>query len=400
MPADRPAERSLPRFLLVFALAYAGGVTAYVPLLSLLLPLKVGEMAGAGRFDLLTVVMIAGAVAASIGNILFGTLSDGAYRRRRSRRRWIGGGLAATLASYAGIALAVAPWELIAAVVLYQFAVNLLLAPLLATMADAVPDTHKGLAGGLLTPAQPLAAMIGAGVIGLAGVGEDARLALVGGCIALLVLPILAAGRPPIASDPVLASSARAARRGDLALLWTSRLSVQVADYTLFTYLLFYFAEIAPGERPSVLAGDVGRLTALVFLASVPVALLLGRASDRLDGRKPFLLIAAVASAAGILGMASAHEWRTAVVGYALFGVGSATFLVLQSAYAMQVLPSPRHRGRDLGLLNLANTLPALLGPGLAWSLGGRDGFAPVLVVLAMLTLLGGVLVLPVRSGR
>ena len=70
------------------------------------------------------------------------------------------------------------------------------------------------------------------------------------------------------------------------------------------------------------------------------------------------------------------------------------------AAFAMQLLPTPAHRGRDLGLLNLTNTLPALLGPLLAWMLATPRDFSAVLLVLAALTLAGGLAMLGVRSRR
>ncbi len=58
--------RSSPhRLLAAFALAHAGAVIGYLPLLSLLLPLKVARLAGEARIGWLTVAIIAGAQAAS-----------------------------------------------------------------------------------------------------------------------------------------------------------------------------------------------------------------------------------------------------------------------------------------------------------------------------------------------
>lgn len=90
-------------------------------------------------------------------------LSNHSWRVRGSRQRWIGAGLAAT--GYLGLRAAASPLQLIAAVVIYQIALNMMLTPLLATMADAVLDGCKGLAGGLLTPAQPVAALLGPAII-------------------------------------------------------------------------------------------------------------------------------------------------------------------------------------------------------------------------------------------
>lgn len=391
------AHPRLGRFLGLYALAYAGGVTSYVPLLVLLLPLKVEAMGE--RVGLLTLSAVIGAVAASVSAIVFGALSDRSWARRGSRRRWIGGGLIATMASYAGIAAAQTPAALLAAVALFQVAVNMMLAPLSATMADAVPDRSKGLAGGLLAAAQPVAALVGAGVTGGALAGEDMRLAAVIGCAALLMLPLLLAGRPPTAGEGRLAGT-KSLRRIDLGYLWSARLCVQTANIVPFTYLLFLFQEVEGRADPLALASRLGRLTAIIYLLSVPVALVMGRASDRIGARKPFLLGAAAAGAVGLAAMALADGWAVAVGGYALFAVASVAFLALQGGYAMQVLPSAATRGRDLGLLNLANTLPSVIGAGLTWSLAADAQFGGVLLALALLMLAGGLLVLPVRGAR
>ena len=96
--------------------------------------------------------------------------------------------------------------------------------------------------------------------------------------------------------------------------------------------------------------------------------------------------------------MAAATEWRMGAIGYGLYALGSNVFLVLHAGFAMLLLPSAQHRGRDLGLLNLANTAPSLIGPAIAWMLATPNNFTPAMLALAILTLLGGFAILGVRS--
>jgi hypothetical protein len=49
------------------------------------------------------------------------------------------------------------------------------------------------------------------------------------------------------------------------------------------------------------------------------------------------------------------------------------------------VLPSPRNRGRDLGIFNLTNTVPSLIMPWLTMAIVPQRGFATLFVVLAIL---------------
>ena len=88
-----------------------------------------------------------------------------------------------------------------------------------------------------------------------------------------------------------------------------------------------------------------------------------------------------------------------AVVGYALFLIGSNSFLSLHSTFAMQQLRNPRHHGRDLGLFNLTNTLPALITPMLAVGVIGAVGYSGLLAALAVAMVVPALLVARLELG-
>ena len=379
-------------FLLLYALASAGGVIAYLPLLTLLLPIKVESMAGEARLEVLAACAIAGGVASSLANIAFGWASD----RARTRRRFVAAGVVAVAGAYALVAVAQSPVAIVVAVVLFQIAVNLLLAPLAAIMADEIPDAQKGVAGGLLALGNPLAAGVSA-VLVLMALGEGSRLALAEALVAACILPILFVRGTPVETTPPDRPLVPHARR-DLLVAWGARLLVQVAGNVLSLYLLYYLESIAPGVGPHRLASLAGQILTIVYILPLPIAVALGRASDLAGKRKPFLVAAATIAAAGLVVMGFAHHWSLGAAGFAIYSVGSAVFLVLHSGYAAQMLPDPAHRGRDLGLFNLANTLPSLVGPFLAWLLATPTDFAALMLPLAVLTAAGGVAILFARE--
>ena len=391
-----PTERRSTAFLLSYALANADGAIAYAPLLTLLLPVKIERVAGTARLDLLAVIAVAGAVTASVANIGFGWLSDRSLLAGFGRRRWVAGGLVLTAASYCLLIGAASPAALVAAIALFQAAINAMLAPLTAMMADEIPDAQKGVAGGLLAFAGPVASALGAALVGVRMLSEAGRLAIIPAIVALLVLPLLLTRSRLV--DGVATPSARRPPRRDLAVAWTARLLVQIAGVILSLYLFYYAESIVHGVAAVTLAGRVGRLVAITSAAALPVAVLLGRASDRVGRRKPFLLGSAALAAAGLAEMALVRDWQTAVIGFALYTIGAAVFLALHAGFAMQLLPDPRHRGRDLGLVNLTNTLPSIVGPPLAWSLATPRDFSPLPVVLAGVTAAGGAAMMGVRS--
>lgn len=381
MTADtRASKRQSTRFLLLYALAAAGGAIAYVPFLTLLLPARMAELAGSADVQWLGYVTFFGAVAASIGGLFFGWLSD----RTGRRRLWIATGLVLTIALLLAMPLARDVSSLLGLIVAWQLALNMMLGPLSAWAGDAVPDTQKGLLGGLLAFSPALGAWSGA-LITLPGVtGFEARLTAIAALVAAAVVPALLFGRPrpfPELGEAAPESSDRPRAR-PAARMWLARLLVQISEAALFAYLYFWFRSIDPAMGDNEKAG----IFSLALTIAVPVALAAGRWADRTD--RPFtpLIIGATLSAVGLVGMALAADPGSAKLAYLLFGIVTTAFLSLHSAQTLRILPRPDRRGRDLGLFNLTNTIPSLIMPWLTISLVPGFGFAPLFLLLAGLT--------------
>lgn len=380
------------RFLILFGLANAGGVVAYAPLLTLLLPDKISGLAGDAKIEWLGAITLFGAIAASVGNIAFGWASDVVG----SRRGWAGAGLVLTLGSYVLLHFAQSEAAIIAAIIAYQLVLNMLLSPLTAWAADTVPDSEKGLLGGLLAAGPPIGAVAGV-LVTLPGVSSQ-RLQLGLVCILILglVMPLLFV-RAPSELKTIPNQPRRTGKlRIDFGLLWLARLLVQIAGAMLFAFLLYYFQSLAVPETQA----QVALISAVTLACAFPITLAFGRLSDRLGPRKPFLIAAALVAAVGLGLMAMDGGTTQSIIGYGTFGCATAVYLSLHSAYSMQLLPSPGRRGRDMGILNLTNTLPSIIAPLLAiWLVPGR-GFSLLLTVLAGMLVLSGLCVALVRTDQ
>lgn len=379
-------------FLLLYALAYAGGVIAYTPFLMLVLPARVTELAGHGDIVWLGYIVFAGACAASASGILFGWLSD----RTKSRRAWIAAGLA--LAT--GLQFAMTDCDTIGVllwlVVAWQIALNMMLVPLIAWAGDVVPDRQKGLLGGLLAVAPALGAWSGilfaAGEVVLFG----SKIIVIAALAIALVLPVLLFGRPrqgPVSEN--LASPDRSARPrlASAALrMWVARLLMQISGAALASYLYFWLRALDPamgdGEKTTLFAGGL--------TMSIVVALALGRWTDRHGHPFVALSAAAAAAAAGLVTMALTGDPVAAKLGYFLFSAAGATFLALHASQTLRVLPDPRRRGRDIGIFNLTNTVPSLVMPWVAISVVPGFGFDGLFLLLALLALLAAALLVAV----
>ncbi len=395
MAASPSVYRQPAAFLILYAIASAGGVIAWLPLFSLLLPMRIEAVAGDARIGLATIVAVAGAIAASIANIAAGWASDRSVERGGGRRRWVAFGVAALMLAYPAIALADTPMAILAAVLGVQIAVNLLIAPLLAIMADEVPEGQIGFASSLLAFGAPLASAFLALLVAMPAIDIGVRLAVIPLVAASLILPLLLARATPVAPQAV---DATPTPTRDLAAAWFARLLVQIAGNVVSLYLFYYLRGVADGASSDMVAARTGQLLTLVNLLAIPAALIAGRLSDRTGRRRAILFAAAAAAAGGLVVMGIADHWLVGAIGYAVFAIGSAVFAALHAGFAMLLLPSVRRRGRDLGLLNLTNTAPSIIGPPIAWALTGPEGFGLAFLFLAVLTLAGGALMLVVRG--
>ena len=378
MSAEARAKSASHRFLWLFALAWAGGAVAYVPFLTILLPLRVVATTGDRSVLVLGLITFFGAVAASVSNIAFGWLSD----RSGARRPWVAAGLALSCSILVAIPLAQGAWQILALVVCWQLALNMMLGPLSAWAADRVPREMTGYLGGLMALSPALGALAGV-IVTIPGLaGPNARLGLVALMVAACVLPALLLIRPPPSPDAPQAHSPRPPLRFAVTM-WAARLLVQIAEAALFAYLLLYFRSLDPGMDESRMA----RLFSAVLASAIPVAILMGRWADRSNRPARPLAICALLSALGLIALALASDADQATAAYICFGLATTVFLALHSGQTLRVLPSPSHRGRDLGLFNLTNTIPSLIMPWLTIAIVPRNGFAALFAVLALLAL-------------
>jgi hypothetical protein len=134
-----------------------------------------------------------------------------------------------------------------------------------------------------------------------------------------------------------------------------------------------------------------------VVAAAVPIAMWLGRKADR--SRRPArpLAFCALLSGIGLIALSSASTLLGATIAYVLFGVATTVFLSLHTGQTLRVLPNPSHRGRDLGLFNLTNTIPSLIMPWLTMFVVPNNGFAALFGLLALLALASATLLFTLK---
>jgi MFS family permease len=362
----------------------------------------------------LAVVLAVGAVVSLIANPLFGALSDSTTSRYGRRRPWalVGavGGAASLLVLSTGqsVAAVTLGWSLC------QLTLNILLAVLMAMVPDRVPVTQRGFISALAGLAQVLATILGlAIVISISGgfVAKYAALAVV--LVAVVGLLVLGVADPPLppGSTPPLSLRRLAGilwvnpvRHPDFGWAWLTRFLVMLGYAVGTTYMLYFlrdevgYERLFPGKEAAegvlwlnVVAGGTLLLTIVAG----------GVVSDRLQRRKVFVMASTAIIAVGLLIFGIWPTWTASLIAVAILGAGFGVYLAVDVALITEVLPDAENRGKDLGVINIANTLPQTLAPALCGLLVKHAGGYPTMFAVAtVITLLGAVLVQPIRGVR
>jgi MFS family permease len=390
-------DRALRRFCWLFPLANAGAFIAFLPLLTLIVPLRAAEIAAHGKIALLSETLIFGVLTATGANIAAGVASDWSRARWGTRLPWIWLGLIGSWLSYGAILWATGTHGLIVAVVGFQACFNLLFGPMTALFADKVPDHLKARVSALANLAMP-AGSLATALIGLPGfTGNGQRILVLMALTAMLTLPLLI-GWPrrlaDVAERPAI--SRQEARPGWTIFwsLWLAKFLVQLSGTVLPSYFLFYLQDGLGADKDGA---QIEFATAVITATGMTavVAVLAARWSDHSGRRKPFLLGAVAIMALGLVALIARLGWPTALLGYGLFSAGLGMFLAIDVALVAQILPDPHRRGRDLGVMNAANTLPAIVGPLIALVILGEGGERfPVLFALLLIGLGGSAIAL------
>lgn len=386
--------------IFLYTFAYVGAFLTFIPFFSILLPMKVSLIApGNDAVRLMSEIATSGAIVASVANIVFGALSDRTWARSGTRRPWIAAGVASVVGAYAFIHLSGTRESLILSVILLQVAINMLLAPLVAVMADEVPDGQKGRVAALLGTAHPLASLAGALLVTPLFADDWQRYLLLCFLIAMAILPFCIQFREAGCGEGATRESGEADRSFRYLLVWLARLLVQTAGMAVSTYIFLFWMNAGAALGPPPFEASAQSFIATTIAAGTVIAVTLtlvaGRLSDVSGRRKPFLVAAALAMTVALPALATQSSWAMAVAAYFLFMSGYAIFIALHSAFAMETLPSSAHRGRDLGFLNLTNTIPSLLVPLII--LTNRPTLPSIFTALAGATAFGGLLMTAAR---
>ncbi len=396
-------------FMLAITIASMTYFLCYIGVGTLSLPFQISQLAPASKVTVLSLFAGTSVLVGLVTNPLAGAFSDRTTSRFGRRRPWIFTGALGTAVSLFIM------WQAISLPLLYigwcgvQLFSNFAIPAIVTTIPDQVPERQRGAVSGVFGLALPLEAILGAILIGQVFKAAPANAYLV----ILVVVLVINIPFALFLSDKALPKGYLPAfrlgaflkgfwinprRYPDFGWAWLTRFIPLIGYFMGTTYILYYLQDAVKYPSPVQGASTFTIVTTVVVIVST---LLGGFLSDRLGRRKLFVMLSVCLLAIAMLLLAFFHTWQFVLLAAAFLGVGFGAYIAVDVAITTLVLPSAEGRGKDLGIINIASTLPQSLAPVLAGViLGVSHSYTLLYVGAAVFVLLGILVVQPIKVVR
>ncbi|MFD9945288.1 MFS transporter [Nonomuraea sp. NPDC059023] len=368
--------------------------------------LQVQAIDDAAKVVNLGIVHTAGAFAAMLAQPLAGVLSDRTRTRFGARTPWMLAGALLGSTALAATGWATSVFLLVLTVVAVQFGFNVFQGPLAAILPDRVPSAMRGRYSTLTG----LGMIIGAIAGPIAASRFVDRIPVGYFTFTVVILLTIVAfivlnpdddnrGMPrPAFSAAVFWISP--VRHPDFWWAFLGRILIFGGHYMVLTFTI-YIAQDYVGLSVTAAATLVPQLGAIGLPGFLVAVLVSGPVSDRLGRRKPLVLVGGLVIAASAL---FPLIWPTVaglIVSAIVLTIGFGIFISVDQALVSEVLPSEDGFAKDLGVINIAATLPHAIAPvaasGIVTLFGG---YGPLYAAVAVIAAAGALAVLPIRSVR
>ncbi len=417
-----PTQRARSPYVIALSLANLGIYLGFFTPIQNLLPRMSEVIDLSNKEHVLAVVTGAGAFVAVVANPLAGALSDRTTSRFGRRRPWVFWG--SLIGALGIIALTLPTNGTLSKSVLFlaifwcigQFGLNTSYSAVTASIPDRTPVDQRGVVSGWVGLTQAVGVVIGVAIVTAALTGLMPGTYAIAALSFLLVIPFLLTRDAVLPKSAVPAFKFGAFMRGfyvspkkypDFSWAWLTRFLVSLGNAMATIYLLFFLQDAVKIKNP-----DQGQLILIVIytLGIIVTTVVFGMWSDRMGRRKIFVIWSTVLMAIAAVILALFHTFPAAMGAAAILGIGYGAYLAVDQALITQVLPAQIHRARDLGVINIANSLPQVLAPVIAARIvkGHLDvaglhwltGYTGLYLATAAITLLAAILVNPIKSVR
>ncbi|GAA2010744.1 MFS transporter [Microbacterium ulmi] len=372
------------------------------------LPLQLQALDEANKAQNLGIITGVGAAVAIVASPVLGLLSDRTRSRFGRRTPWILGG--ALLTGLALIFMGVANGfiQLLIGWIMVQVAINFIISPLTALLPERVPVSARGVFS-TLSGIGLMLGTLGGSIYGAAMAKNiSAGYLLLPGILLILVVLFVVLAPDASSKDQVNERFSivlflktfwvSPRKHPDFAWGFWGRITLFTGYFLIYGYTLYILQDyIGLGEDA---VSTVPRLSLVLLVAALIALAISGPLSDRVGRRKPIVIVAALLMGAGML-IPFVMPTMLGMFLYAgIAGLGFGAYLSADAALMSELLPSQDTYAKDLGVLNIAATLPQSLGPFIGSLIVVSFGYAPIFPLGLALAIVGALCIVPIKAAR
>ena len=382
---------------------------AYVGVSATLLPAKLQFFAPDQKVALIPLFSTIAMVAATISNIIAGALSDITRTRFGSRTPWIVCASFACAIMFVWLAFSSTWPMLLVTWTLYNVALNCVTAPMIAQLSDRIAPRWRGtissfwgigMAIGNYGSGLIAARFIASNDAATTGVLLFAVIAAVGGVISPIIM------REPGNKDVVRAKFDHDAIKQyfmfptrncrDYYLALAGKMLMVTGQYVIVGYQLYIFSDYMKLDSDAQTAA-ISTMSLILMITGIVFCVIAGPLSDRFHRIKAPVAITTIMLGVGaFFPFFDAEPWT--MFAYALIaGIGVGAYNAVDQALNVAVLPDPKTAAKDLGIINMANTLGQVFGPAIAGLVITTLGYRAMFPVETVICVIGGLLILAVK---
>lgn len=373
-----------------------------------LLPLQVQGIDPANKAGNLAIITGIGAFAAMVVSPIAGLVSDRTRSRFGRRTPWLICGALATGLTLVGMGFANGVAQLVIAWTITQITLNLVISPLTAILPDRVPSSVRGVFS-TFSGVGMMVGILGGQVLGarLASNIQAAYLILPGVMVVVITLFVIFCPDTPSrnrVNEPfslvvfLKTFWVNPRRHPDFFWGFTSRITLYTGYYVITGYHLYLLQDyIGLGKNAINFIPLLGLINLVAMIISISIS---GPFSDRIGRRKPVVVAAALLMGVAMIVPLLMPTLTGMLVFAAICSLGFGAYMSVDAALMSEVLPSAGTFAKDLGVLNIAATLPQTIGPFLAGAIVVSVGYAALFPVGIVLAIAGAVSIIPIKSVR
>ncbi|QPI46325.1 MFS transporter [Weissella paramesenteroides] len=397
-------------FKLGFGLLFGvvGWLVPYLGINTTLLPAKIQQISPDNKVQIVALLATIAMIVATIANIIEGALSDRTVSRWGKRNPWIFVGMITTVICFFFLTKVTTIVGLIVNWSIYQVALNMMVAPLVAFIADKAPKKYRGSISAFYgvgnNMGQPVGTLIASNFI--TNISSGIYIFIVFEVVFTLLSLFL------IGDGSNVGEKSKKLHGAELFEAFSFPIHGDVRDFyfAVFGKLLFVSAQsIITGYQLYIFtdyiklssagaAHNLSIMSIILLITGVLFGIIGGPLADKFHSLKLLVALATVAMGVGIIVPGLTPSTWTMLVYATLSGAAMGMYNSVDQALNVSVLPNPDNSAKDLGIVNLANSLGQVLGPIVASMVVGFAGYRFIFPAAGLMCFIGAVLIILIRK--